>query len=88
MKFDVKTDKRRVALRDYVIYTLEMNPVFELSKILEATETKFDELKDIILELATLSEGICRARSYPDTRLKAKLSDQHMRIIRENWVKL
>ena len=48
IRYDMKTEKRQGALRDYVIQVLEKHGKYELSKIIAATETKYGELKVII----------------------------------------
>lgn len=77
-----------LSLREFVIETLEKNPVIELSKIMEATETRYDELKSIINDLAMLKEGIVTAKTYPNTKFKTKLNEQQWKVIKENWTKL
>jgi hypothetical protein len=73
------------ALSDYVIYVLEKHRTIELSKILSETDSKYDEIGPIINELATIKEGICTMRSFPNTRLLGKLSEAQIKIAKDTW---
>lgn len=75
-------------MRDYVIQVLEKHQKYELAKILEETNTKFDELGPIIHQLSILKEGVCTLRSFPDTKFKVKLNENHLKSIKEGWNKV
>ena len=48
LKYDIKNEKRKIALRDYVISIMEKNKSYELERIFEETGAKYDELKEIV----------------------------------------
>lgn len=75
-------------MRDYVIQVLERHQRYELAKILEETNSKFDELSPIIHQLSILKEGICTLRGFSDTKFKAKLNENHIKNIKDAWNKL
>ena len=58
---------------------------YPLESILKETDSKFDELKDIVSELSILKDGICFMRSYPQSKFKEKISDSLRKIANENW---
>ena len=88
LKFEGKSQKRLVALRETAILLLEHTPECSLVSLFDGTEAKFDELKDIVTELTTLTSGVCIAKSFPGTLLLGKLTDSHLRAVREAWVRL
>lgn len=88
IRFDLKTEKRQAALRDYIIYTLEKNGSVELSKIFEATETRYSELKEIIEEITVVKKGVCTLRSCPDSKFKSKLTENQLKIANDKWTSL
>lgn len=62
----MQTHKRLAALRDYLILQLERHDgQYPLESILKETDSKFDEIKEIVGELSILKDGICYMRSYP-----------------------
>lgn len=75
-------------MRDYVIQVLEKHQRYELAKILEETNSKFDEIGPIVHQLSILKEGICTLRGFSDTKFKAKLNENHLKNIKEAWNKL
>ncbi len=75
-------------MRDYVIQVLEKHQRYELAKILEETNSKFDEIGPIVHQLSILKEGICTLRGFSDTKFKAKLNENHLKNIKEGWNKL
>jgi hypothetical protein len=75
-------------LRDYVIQVLEKHQRYELAKILEETNSKFDEIGPIVNQLSILKEGICTLRVFSDTKFKAKLNENYLKNIKDAWNKL
>ncbi|TNV81381.1 hypothetical protein FGO68_gene8998 [Halteria grandinella] len=87
-QYDMQLQKRLASLRDYLILQLERNEgQFPLAQYLRETDSKFDEVKDIVNELSILKDGICWIRSYSETKFKARLSETLKRMAIENWAK-
>jgi len=85
----MQTQKRLAALRDYVVQVLEKNQSgYALAKILEETNTKFDELGPIINQLSILKDGICTLRNFPDTKFRHKINEMHLKAVKDAWHKL
>ena len=88
LKYDMKTEKRQAAMRDYVIHCLENNGgQVQLSKLFKDLSAGYSELKDIIEELGDVRDGVCFTKRYK-SMFKSKLSMVQQRAVNEKWVSL
>jgi len=75
IKYDLKTEKRSAALRDYFIHQLEARGgKLDLPALFKATQSSYSELKTIVEELSDVKGGVCYLKSYKGSTFKGKLS--------------
>ncbi|CDW74584.1 dna-directed rna polymerase iii subunit rpc5-like [Stylonychia lemnae] len=86
--YDFTVDKRKVALREYLINQIYRNGQITLDQIKKETKTQFGELKLHIQEVTNSLNEILTFKNYGNSKLHEYLKPKHNKQIKESWDKL
>eukprot|EP00347_Sterkiella_histriomuscorum_P010732 403375132 len=93
-KYDFATQKRKVALRDYLIQSLETNKQISLSQLTNDLQTRFSEFRESVNELCILQNEILTFKTYEskyiadNMAIVASGNPGLLKAVKDSWLKL